>query len=190
MPMCDYVWDQFGLQQPAAQAFAPNLVESLVWLDRFEDARLVSVRFADQAERSELAIGLALAARASGVIEVHEDPTATGALAQAVSLHGDDDDHFEVGRTHLAYGEALAASGKATQAERHLRRARARFAEIEARPWERKSLQALRGLGVADSGDPRQGVRLTAQERQVADSSPGPRQQRGGGRALCHPTDG
>ncbi len=92
------------------------------------------------------------------------------ALFDEALLHNEQTpDVFELGRTHLAYGERLRRARNRVLARVQLRRAEEIFTALDARPWAERSRAELEATGeTLRSGEPNTIEELTPQELQIA----------------------
>jgi DNA-binding CsgD family transcriptional regulator len=87
---------------------------------------------------------------------------------EALALPGVEQWPFEVGRAHLAYGEARRRQGLNRDARVQLAAARDRFEALGARSWEARAAAELRATGMTRTGRGKAGEALTPQELEVA----------------------
>lgn len=105
--------------------------------------------------------------RASALTATPDD--ADGLFARSLTAHARAADRFEHARTELLLGEHLRRTRRRADARRHLARAEAVFARLDARPWLERARQELRVAGGRSTStvDLRA---LTPQERNVAEA--------------------
>lgn len=157
--------DRIGLVHATAIPWQVDLVEAYVLVGRHADARAVTARLADVAERSGSNAARALAARCAGLVA---EEGGERALEAALALHGTSAWPFERARTLLVLGERLHRSRRRGQARRVLAEAEEVFAQLGAAPWRARAAVLL---GAATPARRRSGTSddsLTAQERRVA----------------------
>jgi len=153
-----------AIDDPALSRHLPELAETLVEVGRTGAAhdaarRLAAAAVAHPGRWSSLAVARVAVSTAT-VTELRDRHEA------ALALHRRDDDGFELGKLHLAYGRRLAAAGAAHEAARAVADARIAFAGAGARPW------AAAASGDAQAPVPRTAAQLellSADERAVAD---------------------
>jgi DNA-binding CsgD family transcriptional regulator len=151
----------------------PNLIEALVRLDRMTEAQEA---FAERAEHPGTFTGVGpltrnwgapLLRRCRGLIAC--DDAFESQFEEALRLHADVADDFELARTHLCYGERLRRAGKRIQARDQLRAALELFDRLGARPWSDRAGQELKATGeTVRRRESWQAEELTPQELQIA----------------------
>jgi DNA-binding CsgD family transcriptional regulator len=146
---------------------APPLVESLVALGQVAEARELAERFA--ALPPVDARSGAIAERCTA-LTADDDDEAAVAYERALTAHAlAGADKFEWARTELLFGARLRRSGRRADAREYLRRAHARFAEMELTRWADRAAHELAATGETarrrrvGNEEP-----LTAQETRVA----------------------
>lgn len=158
---------EFGVGEPSAVQWAPDLVESLTQLGRPAEAEAVLAEFATQAERTGRTWALAAAARCRGLLA--DDAGFTAQFDESLHWHDRTASPFERARTELAYGGRLRRAGLRRPARDRLRAALAAFERMGATLWADRAQSELRASGERlrrrDGGTPEA---LTAQELQVA----------------------
>jgi len=145
----------------------PDIVDALVRLGRFADARRASERFLQDAEAKGQPFALARAARTRALLE--DGDGYAEEFEVALRHHGSTPDVFERARTQLYYGERLRRTRQRVEARKHLRAALKSFDQLGATPWSDRALAELQASGeTARIRDDRSRQRLTPQELQVA----------------------
>ena len=145
----------------------PDIVDALVRLGRFADARRASERFLQDAEAKGQPFALARAARTRALLE--DGDGYAGEFEVALCHHGSTPDVFERARTQLYYGERLRRTRQRVEARKQLRAALKSFDQLGATPWSDRALAELQASGeTARIRDDRSRQRLTPQELQVA----------------------
>lgn len=145
----------------------PDIVDALVHLGRFEEAKVINDRYGQRAIAKGQPFALARAARGRALLasqggHVEEYET-------ALRYHESTPDVFERARTHLYYGERLRRTRRRVDARRQLRAALKAFDHLGASPWSERALAELRASGeTAQVRDDRYRQQLTPQELQVA----------------------
>ncbi|MFJ3891349.1 ATP-binding protein [Streptomyces rubrogriseus] len=151
---------------PEAVWSAPDLVEAAVRTGRHAEARRHADALRD-AGVGRLSSRLALSsATVTAMTSAAEDMARC--FEEALGLPGVEQWPFEVGRAHLAYGEALRRRGLNRDARVQLAAARGRFEELGARSWEARAAAELRATGMTRTGRGKAGEALTPQELEVA----------------------
>ena len=145
----------------------PDIVDALVRLGRFADARRASERFLQDAEAKGQPFALARAARTRALLE--DGDGYAKEFEVALRHHGSTPDVFERARTQLYYGERLRRTRQRVEARKQLRAALKSFDQLGATPWSDRALAELQASGeTARIRDDRSRQRLTPQELQVA----------------------
>ena len=136
---------------------ADDVLQAKVWVEELDDfAHATGWAWADAA----VAYGRAMLAEPADGPELFET---------ALSHHAGAHRPYELGRTHLAYGELLRRSQRRVDARPHLRAALAIFEELGAEPLVTRAAQELRASGeTARKRDASTLVALTPMELQVA----------------------
>ncbi|MDA0182495.1 AAA family ATPase [Solirubrobacter phytolaccae] len=136
---------------------APDLAQTLLWLDRADEAEPRLQAFARAARAKGQPWSLARLARARGD------------YATALEHHARTPDRFETARTLLAQGEALRRARRRADAREPLRAAIATFDALGAAPWAERARRELQASGeTARRRDPLTLDALTPRELQVA----------------------
>jgi DNA-binding CsgD family transcriptional regulator len=87
---------------------------------------------------------------------------------QALSLHDETADAFQVARTRLVYGERLRRNRQRVRAREQLRAALETFERLDAAPWAERARAELAATGeTARRRDPTTVDQLTPQELQI-----------------------
>jgi DNA-binding CsgD family transcriptional regulator len=160
----DRTMRQWGVGDPYAVQWMPDLVEAYSRAGRRREMEALLVRLAEQAKRTEGTWAQAAAARCRGMgaddFEEH--------FERALALHDLTPTPFERARTELAYGERLRRAGRRAESRVHLRSALETFERLGAAPWRDRTAAEL-GVSVEHMSSGRQGIdRLSPQELQVA----------------------
>lgn len=148
-------------------------VESLLALDRLDDATQVAGQLADHAARHVDVSVQAESARAQGLVAAArgDREAAAAAFAAGLALDAASSRPFARGRLELAAGANLRRAGKRRAAADLLVQAAARLEELGAAPWALRCAREAEGCGLKPrprtAGRDR-GRDLTAQERLVA----------------------
>jgi DNA-binding NarL/FixJ family response regulator len=87
---------------------------------------------------------------------------------EAVSLGQRGGVLYQLGRTHLCYGERLRRSGRRRDARAQLHAALEIFEHLEADPWTKRARGELQATGATVQSHGRSEERLTPQEQQIA----------------------
>ncbi|MFF9301720.1 ATP-binding protein [Streptomyces sp. NPDC014764] len=151
---------------PDAVLSAPDLVEAALRSGRHTEARRHAEAIRDAgighlSSRFALTVATVMAMTAAP-----EDMARS--FEEALGLPGAGQWPFEVGRVHLAYGEALRRQRLNREARTQLTAARRHFEELGARPWEARAAAELRATGMTRTVRGRVGEALTPQELEVA----------------------
>ncbi len=156
-----------GVDEPNFFRLDGDLIEALVRLGKFDDARGQLTRLLAQAEATDGAWAGAVAARCSALMA--SEAGLAQSFADALELHDRDPSEFERARTFLCYGERLRRVRRRRDAREPLRIALEIFERIEAKPWADRARIELRATGEHfHRRDPTASERLTPQEFQVA----------------------
>ncbi|WP_220448588.1 ATP-binding protein [Nonomuraea mesophila] len=151
---------------PDVELSAPDLVEAALRIGRHAEAR----RHAEAIRESgigRLSSRMALTVTTiTAMTSAPEDMTQR--FEEALALPGAEQWPFEVGRVHLAYGEALRRQGLNRESRAQLTAARRLFEELGARPWEARAAAELRATGMTRTARGKAGEALTPQELEVA----------------------
>jgi DNA-binding CsgD family transcriptional regulator len=146
---------------------APELVESYLRLGRRDAAAAIAAKFSAAAAAKGQPWSLARAARGEGLVAADTD--LVDHFEQALRLHAETLDAFELGRTRLAYGERLRRSRNRTHAREQLRAAVDTFERLGAHPWaERGRLEFAATGETLRRRDPDTIDELTPQELRIA----------------------
>ena len=146
---------------------APELVEALVHVGRFDEAAARAQVHAARAAAKGQPWSLARADRTLGLTV---DPTAMEEhFARATEHHGRTLDSFEVARTQLAHGSRLRRARRRVDAREPLRSCLASFERLGAVPWADRAAVELRATGETARRRGASVLRdLTPQELQIA----------------------
>jgi DNA-binding CsgD family transcriptional regulator len=146
---------------------APELVESYLRLGREDAAATVAVDFIAQATAKGQPWALARAARSRGLLA--DADRLEGCFEEALLLHEQTPDVFELARTRLAYGARLRRARKRVRARDQLRAAAEIFERLGARPWVDQAHAELAATGeTARRRDVSTLDELTPQELRIA----------------------
>jgi len=146
---------------------AAELVEGYLRLGRRDAAAGVAAEFSAAAAAKRQPWPLARAARCQGLLAGEAD--LAGHFEQALRLHAETPDAFELGRTRLAYGERLRRSRNRALAREQLRAAVDTFERLGARPWAERARVELAATGeTLRRRDPATIDELTPQELRIA----------------------
>jgi DNA-binding CsgD family transcriptional regulator len=165
------VWDWMareGIDEPGAFPVAPDLVEALVELGEYDEARAVTARLRDLAERQEHPWALATARRGAAVIRLAAgyDESAADALGQAASAYDELGLRPDAARTRLSLGRTLRRHRRWGGARAALEAAATAFAALGSPGWAERAEAELARVGA------RRPVRrgeLTVAERRVVE---------------------
>jgi DNA-binding CsgD family transcriptional regulator len=145
----------------------PDLVEAYTRLGQTEAARRAAAAFATAAAAKAQPWALARARRAQGLVAA--DDAFVACFEQAIGLHEQTPDAFELARTRLAYGERLRRARNRVLAREQLRAAADAFERLGARPWADRAGAELAATGeTRRPRDPSTVEELTPQELQIA----------------------
>ena len=145
----------------------PDIVDALVRLGRFAEARHASEGFLLAAAAKGQPFALARAARTRALLA--DDDGYAEEFEVALRHHAATTDVFEGARTQLSYGERFRRTRHRIEARKHLRAALKSFDQLGATPWSDRALAELQASGeTARVRDDRPRERLTPQELQVA----------------------
>lgn len=157
--------DRCGITDPDVMPTA-ELVEVYLRLGRLEDARQVAERSAAAASAKGQPWSLARALRSGAMLAGEADFEA--AFDQALAVHAQTPDAFQIARTRLAYGERLRRSRQRIRARELLRAAFETFERLDARPWAERAQSELAASGeTLRRRDPSTLDELTPQELQI-----------------------
>jgi DNA-binding CsgD family transcriptional regulator len=154
---------------PVAVPFAADLVEAYLRLGQRREALETVAWLRERAATTRLAWPLAAAERCDGLLSVTSDQ-AEAHFDAARAAHRRREMPFEVGRTHLARGEALRRFRRPSAARPALEAAFAAFETLGAKPWEQRAAAELAAAGYRPDDRSNGGTldRLSPQELQVA----------------------
>lgn len=164
------VWDytqREGVGDPGVFPVAGDLVEVLLDLERFDDARDVTAKLADQAEAQDHPWGLATVARSRALITLNEgyDEQACQSLVASANAFAGLGLHFDRARTLLAVGRIQRRYRKWGAARESLTEAAAAFNALGSHGWaERVNSELSRVGGRRPAGE---GHLTVAEERVV-----------------------
>ena len=146
---------------------APELVDAHLRLGRREEAAALADAFAAAAAAKGQAWALARATRARALVA---EPGAAEALfEEALALHAQTPDGFELARTRFAYGAHLRRMRRRVDAREQLRAALEAFERLGARSWADQAAAELAATGeTARRRDASTLDDLTPQELQIA----------------------
>jgi DNA-binding CsgD family transcriptional regulator len=157
-----------GVVEPGAFPVAPELVEALVELARFEDAEGIIDCLRERAAEQDHPWGRATIKRCAALLALARDgydETSAAMLSEAaVDLHGLQW-RFDSARCLLALGRAQRRSKQWRVARETLERTRAAFGELGADGWARRAQGELDRVG----GRRRDDGELTPSERRVVE---------------------
>lgn len=147
---------------------APLLVEAYVALGRMEDARSLTLRYAEVTPASAPALSVSLLRRCEG-LSADDEATAQRAFDAGLEAHASAQDPFEEARTRLAYGARLRRSGQRVAARTQLTAARDAFEAMDLTRWASVAARELAASGATARRRPTPGDEpLTSQETRVA----------------------
>jgi DNA-binding CsgD family transcriptional regulator len=157
--------DRLGITDPDVSP-APELVEAYLRAGRGEPASNAAARFEATARAKGQPWSLARALRCRAML-AGEDAFVE-LFDEALSVHGDTPDAFQVGRTRLVYGERLRRNRQRVRAREQLRAALETFERLDAAPWAERARAELAATGeTARRRDPATIDQLTPQELQI-----------------------
>jgi DNA-binding CsgD family transcriptional regulator len=162
------VWEytnREGINDPGAFPVAPDLVEGLVEIGEVEEARAVTDRLRELAERQEHPWGLATSKRCAAMLSTDYEETKTG-LAEAASAYGERGLRFDRARSLLILGRAERRVKKWGAARHSLELAAEAFDEIGSTGWAELARSELGRVGARRPGGPDE---LTPAERRVVE---------------------
>jgi DNA-binding CsgD family transcriptional regulator len=146
---------------------APEMIEAYLHLGRATEARLAAEQCLHTALEKGLPWALARATRCLALVSV--DDTYIRHFGNAIQLHSSTADSFELGRTHLCFGERLRRERRRAQARIQLRLAFDIFDRLGAVPWIARTRLELLATGEAAPRRKRTLIdHLTPQEFQIA----------------------
>ncbi|MGH2381470.1 MAG: LuxR C-terminal-related transcriptional regulator, partial [Candidatus Limnocylindria bacterium] len=158
-----------GIEQLHADAigprsFVPAYVDALVRVGRASDARSMTATYRDVAARSRRPLAVALALRATGLVE-----TSTDDLQSSADILAKAGNAYEEARTRLCLGELLRRQRKRAASTAHLRKAVDTFEAVGADAWANRARAELGIAGATSrSRSSARADELTPQERNVA----------------------
>jgi DNA-binding CsgD family transcriptional regulator len=141
--------DRMGSDEPGIIPSLPNAVDALVSLGRLQEAESLTDRLEARAKKRERIWAIATAARCRAQIAAArgDDTTAASAFTEALALHQEDPQPFEIGRTFLAKGDAERRSKQKRAARESLGKAIEIFDNLGARIWKAKAVESLDRVG-------------------------------------------
>jgi len=146
---------------------AAEMVEAYLRLGREQEARNLAADYHEAARAKGQPWSLARALRCEGLVAAPEKLAEH--FEQALVLHQQTPDVFELARTRLAYGERLRRARNRVLARTELRAAEEIFSALDARPWLERSRAELEATGeTLRRGEPSTVEELTPQELQIA----------------------
>jgi DNA-binding NarL/FixJ family response regulator len=147
---------------------APLLVEAYVGLGRLEDARSLTVHYAQATPTAAPMLSTALLCRCQAMT-AEDDAVAQVAFDAALQAHASAQDPFEEARTRLIHGARLRREGQRVSARTQLSAARDAFDAMDLTHWSSVAAQELAATGAtARRGLAASGAPLTSQETRVA----------------------
>ena len=157
------------MDNPVVVPFAADLAEVYLRLGQRSEAVETVAWLRERAATTGLAWPLAVAERCDGLLSADPDE-AEAHFDAAEAAHRRREMPYEVGRTHLARGEALRRARRPSAARPALEAAFAAFETLGARPWARRAAAELAAAGYRADDRPngRPLDRLSPQELQVA----------------------
>ena len=168
--------EQFERQRALAAANAirdvdlwpgPEMVEVYLRLGRDQDARELTAAYHEAASAKRQPWSLARALRCEGLIAPPDEFAEL--FEQALVLHEQTPDVFELARTRLAYGERLRRHRNRVLAREQLRESASIFSGLDAQPWLARALAELEATGeTLRRGESSTIEELTPQELQIA----------------------
>jgi DNA-binding CsgD family transcriptional regulator len=161
--------EQEGIEDPGAFPVAPDLVEALVELGEFDEAREVSVRLRELAERQEHPWGLVTAERCGALLRLAApayDEQAAADLAVAAAGYGNLGLRFDRARVLLSLGRVQRRLRKWKAARGSLEQAAVAFDEVGSAGWAEAARSELARVGARR---PRAAGELTEAERRVVE---------------------
>ncbi len=165
------VWEHTQREALDELALSPailDFVEALVEVGEVDEARAVTDRMTELAERYEHPWGLATAKRCDALVRLSTltyDEDAGAALVQAATAYEELGSMFDAARSLLVLGRAQRRLKKWGAARRTLEQAAAAFDELGSPGWAEQARSELARVGARR---PTPGV-LTKTERRVAD---------------------
>ncbi|HTW10426.1 MAG TPA: LuxR C-terminal-related transcriptional regulator, partial [Acidimicrobiales bacterium] len=165
------VWEHCereGVLDPGAFPVAPDLIEALGDLARFDEAGEVARRLGEWAEQQDHPWARATFKRCAGFLELATGGDVDAGAASLAGASGDLEalgSRFESARCLLALGRARRRLKQWSGARESLERAVISFAALGADGWAARARSELERVG----GRPRAGRELTPSERQVSE---------------------
>jgi DNA-binding NarL/FixJ family response regulator len=165
------VWEHTqreGVDEPGVFPVAPDLVEGLVELGEFDEARRVCTRLRDLAEQQDHPWGALTADRCDALIQLASgpDPTAASALEDVAAGYERLGLPFDQGRTLLLLGRAQRRQKKWAAARDALERAAELFDELGSPGWADEARSELARVGARR---PKPSGELTPAEQRVVE---------------------
>jgi DNA-binding CsgD family transcriptional regulator len=166
------VWDHTtreGVDEPGVFPVAPDLVEALVELGEFEQARAVTSRLRTLAGQQQHPWGLVTARRCGALIRLAAPPcdgAAAAELGEAADSYAELGLRFDRARVLLALGRAERRLKQWAAARRSLELAAAAFDEIGSTGWSARARSEIGRIGARRPG---RAGELTPTERRVAE---------------------
>jgi DNA-binding CsgD family transcriptional regulator len=154
-----------GIGEPGVVPLHADLAEALARGGDREGATAVATELFQMAERVGRQSAKAGSLRCQGLIAA--DDSFREKFEDALLIHRDLPNPFELARTELCFGERLRRSRNRLEARRHLRQALTVFDVLGAAPWAERCRAELASTGETIDRS-RNGRTLTPQERQVA----------------------
>ena len=156
-----------GWREPSIYGELPNAIEALVELGELQEARRLLVDLRQRVSRIESPWSDASARRCEGLILAAEGnlEAALGAYADAVRVHEQLPQPFDLARTLLAWGTAQRRARRRKEARTTLQQALDTFDELGAPLWAEKARDELGRIGgrAPSHGD------LTPAEKRIAE---------------------
>jgi DNA-binding CsgD family transcriptional regulator len=157
---------EFGITD-ADLSPAAELVTAYIRLGEHEKARGLAVEFMAAASAKGQPWSRARALRCQGLLAA--DRHFAGYFNEALRLHEQTPDAFEVARTQLTYGERLRRARNRVLAREQLRAAAEAFERLDARAWADRAAAEFAATGeTLRRRDPSTIEALTPQELQIA----------------------
>ncbi|HSR87035.1 MAG TPA: AAA family ATPase [Streptosporangiaceae bacterium] len=152
-----------GVQHPYHSPL-PDLIEAYAQAGKHDRARDLLPEFLALVPGEDNPLPASRAERCRGIVA---DTDFDSHFQHAIGLQEHADAAFQLGRTHLCYGERLRRARRRRDARTQLRAAIEIFDRLDARPWANRARAELRATGetIATGEAPRQ---LTPQELQIA----------------------
>jgi DNA-binding CsgD family transcriptional regulator len=146
---------------------AAELVDAYTRLGLTAQAQRAAAEYLDAASAKGQPWPMARALRGQGLLA--KDADFAPYFEQAMQLHAQTPDVFEMARTQLAYGERLRRARNRVLAREQLRAATDIFEQLDARPWADRARAELAATGeTRQRRDPSTINELTPQELQIA----------------------